>query len=164
MSSVLGVHWRDWCWSWNSNILATWCEELTHLNATELNWKGKINNHQREPRGPCIPGMFEVQHKGPIAGPSVQFSRSVMSDSLWPHESQHARPPCPSPTPGVHSDSHPSSPRCHPAISSSATRFSFCLQSIPASGSFPMSQLFASSSQSIGTSASILVLPINIWG
>ena len=72
---------------------------------------------------------------------SVQFSRSVMSDSLRPHESQHARPPCPSPTPRVHSDSHPSSQWCHPAISSSVVPFSSCPQSLPASESFPMSQL-----------------------
>ena len=73
---------------------------------------------------------------------SVQFSRSVVSDSLRPHESQHARPPCPSPTPGVHSDSCPSSPWCHPAISSSVVPFSSCPQSLPASQSFPVSQLF----------------------
>ena len=72
-----------------------------------------------------------------------QFSRSVVSDSLWPHESQHARPPCPSPTPGVHSDSRPSSQWCHPAISSSVIPFYPCPQSLPASESFPMSQLFA---------------------
>ena len=70
---------------------------------------------------------------------SVQFSRSVMSDSLWPHESQHTRPPCPSPTPGVHSDSHPSSQWCHQAISSWVVPFSSCPQSLPASESFPMS-------------------------
>ena len=78
-----------------------------------------------------------------VVGSSVQFSRSVMSDSLRPHESQHARPPCPSPTPGVHSDSHPSSLWCHPAISSSVVPFSSCPQPLPASESFPMSQLFA---------------------
>ena len=72
---------------------------------------------------------------------SVQFSRSVVSDSLRPHESQHARPPCPSPAPGVHSDSHPSSQSCHPAISSSVVPFSSCPQSLTASESFPMSQL-----------------------
>ena len=72
---------------------------------------------------------------------SVQFSRSVVSDSLRPHESQHARPPCPSPTPGVHSDSGPLSQWCHPAISSSVVPFSSCPQSLPASESFPMSQL-----------------------
>ena len=74
---------------------------------------------------------------------SDQISRSVVSDSLRPHESQHARPPCPSPTPGVHSDSCPSSQWCHPAISSSVVPFSSCPQSLPASESFPMSQLFA---------------------
>ena len=84
---------------------------------------------------------------------SVQFSRSVMSDSLWPHESQYARPPCSSPSPGVHSDSHPSSPWCHPAISSSVVPFSSCPESLPASGSFPMSQLFAWGGQSTGVSA-----------
>ena len=85
---------------------------------------------------------------------SVQFSHSVMSDSLWPHELQHARLPCPSPTPGVHSDSHPSSQWCHPAISSSVGPFFSCSQSLPASESFPMSQLFAWGGQSTGVSAS----------
>ena len=73
---------------------------------------------------------------------SVQFSHSVMSDSLWPHGSQHARPPCPSPSPGVHSDSRPSNQWCHPAISSSVVPFSSCPQSLSASESFLMSQLF----------------------
>ena len=92
---------------------------------------------------------------------SVQFSHSVVSDSLRLHESQHARPPCPSPTPGVHSDSCPSSQWCHPAISSSVVPFSSCPQSLPASGSFPMNQLFASGGQSIGVSASTSVIPMN---
>ena len=92
---------------------------------------------------------------------SVQFSHSVVSDSLRPHESQHARPPCPSPTPGVHSDSRPLSQWCHPAISSSVVPLSSCPQSLPASGSFPMSQLFAWGGQSIGVSASASVLPMN---
>ena len=84
---------------------------------------------------------------------SVQFSHSVVSDSLRPHESQHARPPRPSPTPGVHSNSHPSSWWCHPAISSSLVPFSSCPQSLPGSESFPMSQLFAWGGQSTGVSA-----------
>ena len=84
---------------------------------------------------------------------SVQFSRSVVSNSLRPHESQHARPPCPSSTPRVHSDSRPSSQWCHPAISSSVVPFSSCPQSLPASQSFPMSQLFAWGSQTTGISA-----------
>ena len=90
----------------------------------------------------------------------VQFSRLAMSNSLWPHESQHARPPCPSPTPGVYSNTCPLSWWCHPAISSSVIPFSSCPQSLPASGSFPMSQLFAWGGQSIGVSASTSVLPI----
>ena len=92
---------------------------------------------------------------------SVQFSCSVMSDSLRPHESQHARPPCPSPTPGVYSNSWPSSRWCHPAISSSVVPFSSCPQFLPASGSFPMSQLFTWGGQSTGVSASASVLPMN---
>ena len=92
---------------------------------------------------------------------SVQFSRSVVSDSLRPHESQHARPPCPSPTPGVHSDSCPSSQWCHPAISSSDVPFSSCPQSLQASESFPMSQLFPWGGQSTGVSALASVLPVN---
>ena len=92
---------------------------------------------------------------------SVQFSRSVVSDSLWPHESQHARPPCPSQTPRVYSNSCPLSRWYHPAISSSVVPFSSCPQSLPASGSFPTSQLFASGGQSIGVWASASVLPMN---
>ena len=91
----------------------------------------------------------------------VQFSRSVMSDSSRPHELQHTRPPCPSPTPGVHSDSSPSSRWCHPAISSSVVPFSSCPQSLPASGSFPMSQLFLWGGQSTGVSAIASFLPRN---
>ena len=91
----------------------------------------------------------------------VQFSHSVMSDSLWPRRLHHARPPRPSPTPGTCSNSCPSSWWCHPTNSSSVIPFS-CLQSFPASGSFPMSQFFASGGQSIGVSASASVLPMNI--
>ena len=92
---------------------------------------------------------------------SVQFSRSVMSDSLRPHELQHARPPCPSPTPGVHSNSCPSSRWCHPAISSSVVLFSSCPQSLPASEPFPISQLFSWGDQSTGVSALASFLPKN---
>ena len=84
-----------------------------------------------------------------------------MSNALWPHDLQHARPPCPSPAPGVHSNSRPSSQWFHPAISSSVVPFSSCPQSFPASGSFPVSQLFAWGGQSIGVSASASVLPMN---
>ena len=91
----------------------------------------------------------------------VQFSRSVVSDSLWPQESQHARPPCPSPTPRVHPNSCALSWWCPPAISSSVVPFTSCIQSLPASGSFPMSQLFIWCGQSTGVSASASVLPMN---
>ena len=90
-----------------------------------------------------------------------QFSHSAMSDSLRPRESQHARPPCPSPILRACSNLCPSSRWCHPAISSSVVPFSSCPQSLPASGSFPMSQLFAWGGQSIGVSASVSVLPMN---
>ena len=95
----------------------------------------------------------------PVRISSVQFSCSVVFNSLWPHELQHARPPSPSPTPGVHSNSCPSSQWCHPVISSSVTPFSSCPQSVPASESFPMSQLFAWGGQSTGVSASASFLP-----
>ena len=89
---------------------------------------------------------------------SVQFSCSDVSDSLRPHESQHTRPPCPSPTPGIHPNSYPASQWCHPAISSSIVLFSSCPESLPKSGSFPMSQLFAWGGQNIGVSASASLL------
>ena len=95
-------------------------------------------------------------------GVSVQFSCSVVSHSLQPHGLQHTRPPCPSPTPGVYSNSCPSSRWYYPTISFSVIPFSSCFQSFPASGSFQLSQLFASGSQSIGVSASTSVLPMNI--
>ena len=93
---------------------------------------------------------------------SVQFSHAVMYSSLWPHGLQHAKPPCPSPSPGVYPNSRPLSRWCHPTISSSVVPFSSCPQSFPASGSFQMSHLFASGGQSIEwVSASASVLPIN---
>ena len=92
---------------------------------------------------------------------SVQFGCSVLSDSLRPHESQHARPPCPSPTPGAYSNSYPSSQWCHPAISSTVAHFSYCPQTLPGSGYFRTSQLFTWGGQSTGVSASASVLPIN---
>ena len=94
---------------------------------------------------------------------SVQFSHSVMSDSLWPHEPQHARPPCPSPTPGVHPNPCPSSQWCHLAISSSVIPFYSCSQSFPALGSFQMGQLFASGGQNIGVSTSVLPVNTQDW-
>ena len=115
-----------------------------------------------------LPALSNKDFKVNIYGHSVQFfqfSCSVMSDSLWPHELQPARPPCPSPTPRVHSNSCPSSQWCHPAISSSVVPFSSCPQSLPASESFPMSQLFAWGGQSTGVSASASVppKPLTVW-
>ena len=114
-----------------------------------------MNNHQFQHN--CI--FFQSLWYFPLS--SVQFSCSVVSDSLQPHKSQHARPPCPSPTPRVYPNSCPLSQWCHPAISSSVVPFSSCPQSFPASESFPMSQLFTWGGQSIGVSASVSVLPMN---
>ena len=114
-----------------------------------------------------IPGDVCPLGTGPLSNvnfPSVQFSHSVLSDSLRPHELQHTRPPCPSPTPGVHSNSRPLSQWCHPAISSSVFPFSSCPQSLPASKSFPMSQLFTWGGQSTGVSALASFLPKKFQG
>ena len=103
----------------------------------------------------------------PIRGGSREqkrFQFSSVSNSLRPHESQHARLPCPSPTPGVNPNACPSSWQCHPAISSSVVAFSSCPQSLPASESFPRSQLFAWGGQSTGVSASASILPVNTQG
>ena len=94
---------------------------------------------------------------------SVQFSHSVVFDSFWPHGLQHAKPPCPSPTPRVYSNSCPLSQWCHPTISSSVVPFFSHLQSFPASGSFQMNQFFASGGQSVRVSASTSVFPMNTW-
>ena len=111
----------------------------------------------------CVPSQWLVLHYFHIEMflCSVQFSHSVVSDSLWPHESQQARPPCPSSTPGAYPNSCPSSWWCHPAISSSVIPFSSCPQSLPESGYFPMSKLFSWGGQSIGVSALQSVLPMN---
>ena len=108
-------------------------------------------------------GKWRVRHKlcSNEMCVSVQFRRSVMSDSLRPHGLQHARPPCPSPTPRAYSNSCPLSWWCHPTISSSVIPFSPCLQYFPASGSFQMSQFFSADGQSIGVSVSASVLPMN---
>ena len=121
-------------------VLSPWDRLVSHVFVTKMciDWEGEV-----------------------VRGQSVQFSHSVMCDSLRPHESQHARPPCPSQTPGVYSNLRPSSRWCHPAISSSAIPFSSWPQSLPASGSFPTSQLFTWGGQSTGVSASASVLPMN---
>ena len=107
----------------------------------------------------CRQILYHLSHQG---SPSIQFSRSVVSNSLQPHGLQHARIPCPSPAPRACSNSCLLSWWCHPTMSSSVIPFCSCLQSFPASGSFPMSQFFPSGGQSIGVSASALVLPMNI--
>ena len=117
---------------------------------------GNLSTPGTEPTSPTLAGDFftiESPEK-----PLVQFSCSVVSDSFWLHGLQHARPPCPSPTPRDYSSSCPLSRWCHPTISSSVIPFSSCPQFFPTSGSFPMSQLFASGDQSIGVSASASVL------
>ena len=106
--------------------------------------------------------MYFIYFTNSYNNPSIQFSHSVLSDILWPHGLQHARPPYPSPTPGACSSSCPLSQWYHPTISSSVVPFSSCLQSFPASGSFKMSQFFPSGGQSIGILASASVLPKNI--
>ena len=110
-------------------------------------------------------GLWNQGGKSSRNGSSIQFSRSVVSDSLRPHGLQHARPPCPSPAPGVYWNSCPSSWWCHPTISSSVVPFSSCPQCFPASGSFPMSQLFSSGGRRTGVSASasVLLLKIQDW-
>ena len=105
-------------------------------------------------------GLKDVEH---YQFKSVQFSHSVVSDSLWPYEPQHTWPPCPSLTPRVHPNPCPLSWWCHPTISSSVIPFSSCPQSFPASAYFQMSQLFTSGGQSSGVSATASVLPMNIW-
>ena len=117
---------------------------------------------QRERKIKKQTSIFWEKDLRPSTTSSVQFSRSVVSDSLQPNGLQHARPPCPLPIPEVYSNSSPLSPWCHPTISSSVVRFSSCLKSFPASGSFQMNQFFASGGQSIGVSASASVLPMNI--
>ena len=110
-----------------------------------------------------IETVSKTSLNNPVGGilSSVQFSRSVVSNSLQPHEPEHASPPCPKPTPGVHPNPCPLSRWCHPTISSSVVPFSSCLQSFPASESFQMSHLFTSGGRSIGVSASTSVLPMN---
>ena len=169
---VIGSHciislWGAWfieLWRPLKMSLRWWSRRTcSHLLLWELqNWNSLLNNHQQENVGSHQKKIPTSKGKG--GGPtrrSVQFRRSVVSDSLQPHESQHARPPCPSPTPGVHPDSCASSQWCHPATSSSVVPFSSCPQFLPASGSFPMSQLFTWGGQSIGVSASASVLPKN---
>ena len=129
---------------------------------------GRVQVWKKQAFERSFPGNHQTGQKWQLFGneifflfSSVQFSSSAMSNSFWPHESQHARPPCPSPTPGIYSNSCPLSRWCHPAISSSVFPFSSCPQSLPVSGSFQMSQLLVWGSQSTGVSASASVLSMN---
>ena len=142
-----------------------WMMPSSRLMACELlvPWPGTepmplaVEDHSTAREVPTVNILYKLNNQL-----SVQFSRSVMSDSMWPQGLQHTRLPCPSPTLGAYSNSCPSNWWCHPAISSSVIPFFSCPQSFPASGSFQMSQFFTSYGQSIGVSASTSVLPMNI--
>ena len=140
----------------------TFCNLMTKSQSFRGSFHGYWSSHIT-PK--FLPFMWDKKASSALGWeeyiPKGQLSHSVVSDSLRPHESQHDRPPCPSPTPGVYSKSCPLSPWCHPAISSSVIPFSSCPQSFPASGSFLMSQLFAWGGQIIGVSTSTSVLPMN---
>ena len=146
---------RDsWCW-----LFPDAQQDVEYLEPWSYNWEIFV----------IIPGsvlakwvnMGNLHNLTELLSYTVQFSSSVVSDSLQTHGSQHAKPPCPSPTPGVYSNSCPSCWWCHPTISSSVIPFISCLQSFPAWASFQMSQLFSSGGQSTGVSASTSVLPMN---
>ena len=139
-----------------TGLISLLSRELSRVFSSTTVWKHQFFGSQ--------PSLWSNSHicTQLLEKPSFsQFSFPVVSDSLWPHELQHARPPCPSQTPGVYLNSCPSSWWCHPAISSSVIPFSSHLQSFPESGSFQTSQLFRSGGQSIGVSASASVLPMN---
>ena len=161
--------WRWWHSSWAISEPKRWCCESAALkvpanleSSAVMTGLGKVSVHSNPKERQCQ-RMLQPPHNCTdltrCKFSSVHFSHSVLSDSLRPHELQHARPPCPAPTPGVHSNSRPSSRWCHPAISSSFVPFSSCPQSLPASESFPMSQLFAWGGQSTGVSALASFLP-----
>ena len=161
LASVLPMNSQDWFPLGLTGLISFQSKGLSRVfsNTTvqkhQFFWFSLLygwNIHQKE-----LANMYWLEEMPTIS--SVQFSCSVISDSLRPHELQHTRPPCPSPTPRVHPDSRPSSQWCHPAISSSVVPFSSCLLSLPASKSFPMSQLFAWSGQSTGVSALASFLP-----
>ena len=177
-TSVFSIEWAlhiRWPKNWSFNISA--CNEYSGLISFRIDWfdllaiqetlKSLLQHHNSKASILWLSTFFMVQLSHPYTTTgfstfsSAQFSLSVVSDSLQPHESQHTRPLCPSPTPRVYPNSCPLSRWCHPAISSSVLPFFSCPQSLPASGSFPMSQLFAWGGQSIGVSASASVLPMN---
>ena len=145
-------------WDWGG----TACGHSTHSRARPWTEEPPAAGRQRTPQVPS--GRYPARPQKSAfenISKSVQFNCSVVSDSLQPHEPQHASPPCPLPTSRLHPSSCPLSQWCHPIISSFVVPFSSCPQSFPASGSFQMSQVFASGGQSIGVSASTSVLPLN---
>ena len=149
---------REWESKWNKIWTLGECELRVHGSFLYIYYSFSVSLKYFQ--------IIKLKRKCPLLSniwlESVQFSCSVVSDSLRPYGLQHTRLPCPSPTPRACSNSCPSSRWCHPTISSSVVPFSFCLQPFPASGSFPMSQFFASGGQRFGASASAWVLPINI--
>ena len=169
---ALHGHLVPWCWedsfiglSKISMIGHSMCCYWTKPSSSKSLWTTAVSVVSSSRKIFPIVAYSHIQsHTIIIQFSSVQFSRSVMSDSLWPHELQHARPLCPPPTPRVHSNSRTSSRWCHTAISSSVVPFSSCPQSLPASESFPMNQLSAWGGQSIGVSALAPVLPKNTQG
>ena len=152
------LKWRDnpRLSQWVNVITSVFIREIWNLSERDL--KMLLHRSGRQRKGPKEKGCRSLS----VQFSSVQSSHSVMSDSLQPHGLQHTRPSCPSPTPRVYSNSCPMSQCCHPPILSSVIPFSPQLISFPASGSFPMTQFFKSGGQSIGVSASTLVLPMNI--
>jgi len=145
---------RKWDTVFGTTLERDFTDHITHWKSYDESW-GRADDK------PCLKYQSWWNQASVMCISSVQFSHSVMSDSLRPHESQHARPPCPSPTPGVHSNSCPLSQWCHPAISSSVVPFSSCPQSLSALESFPTGQLFTWSGQSTGVSALASFLPKN---
>ena len=143
------------CFCWNKNLSICLLKFFSKSVFVSIWWR----HVTVLPLQDFYEAQMKIQFNSVI---SVQFSHSVVSESLRPHELQHTRPPCPSPTSRVYPNSCPLSRWCHPAISSSVVPFSSCPQVLPASESFPMSQLFAWGGQSIGVSASTSVFPVNI--
>ena len=148
-----------WCHPTISSAVVPFSSRLQSFPASGSAFNNLFENNEPLSNDHKTKSLTKSQIKIKQRHDSDQISHSVVSYSLWPHESQHARPPCPSPSPGVHWDSCPSSQWCHPTISSSGIPFSSCPQSLPASESFPMSQLFAWGSQSIVVPALASFLP-----
>ena len=147
-----------------TSLVAQMVKHLSTMQETQVRYLGREDPLEKETATHSSTLAWKIpwtEEPGRLQFSSIHFDRSVVSDSLRPHELQHARPPCQSPTSGFYPDSCPLSRWCHPNISFSVVPFSSCPQSFPALGSYQMSQLFASGGQSIGVSASTSVLPMN---